>query len=91
MGVGDPPGHPHYFVAYRLLLSHLGGGGGLRHMVKHFPRYLITTSKPAVKTEPIRYLGRYMPNCPVPSCAKEPIYMRQNSMFIFYINTFQRN
>ena len=32
-------------------------------MVKYFPRYLITTAKHAVKKEPIKCLGKYMPIC----------------------------
>ena len=47
----------------------------IRHMVKYFPRYLITTAKHAVKIEPSKYLGKYMPICLVLSCSKEPIYM----------------
>ena len=34
-------------------------------MVKYFLRYLITTAKHTVKTEPIKYLGKYMPVCPI--------------------------
>ena len=37
-----------------------------------FLRYLITTTKHTVKTETIKYLGKYMPIC--------PIYMCQNSI-----------
>ena len=62
----------------------------INHMVKYFPRYLITTAKHAVKIEPIKYLGQYMPNCLTLQCAEKAIYMWQNSIFIFYINTFQR-
>ena len=58
-------------------------------MVKYFPRYLITTAKHGVKTEPVEYLGKYVPFCPIISSANELIYMRQNSSFIFYIDTFQ--
>ena len=32
-------------------------------MVKYLPRYLITTTKLAVKIEPIKYLEKYMPIC----------------------------
>ena len=45
------------------------------HMVKYFPRYLITTAKHTVKIEPIKYLGKYMPICLILPCAKEAIYM----------------
>ena len=59
-------------------------------MVKYFPRYLITTAKHAVKihVEPIKYLVEYMPICLILSCAKEAIYMWQNSDFIFEIEYF---
>ena len=62
------------------------------YMVKYFHRYmyLITTAKHAVQIEPIKYLEKYMPVCLILSCAKEAIYMWQNSIFIFYINNFQR-
>ena len=30
-------------------------------MFKYFSRYLITTAKHAVKIEPSKYLGKYMP------------------------------
>ena len=42
-------------------------------MVKYFPIYLITTAKHAVKIEPIKYLGKYMPICLILSRAKEAI------------------
>ena len=48
-------------------------------------------AKPAVKIEPIKYLGKHLPICPFLSCEKEPTHMRQNSIFIFYINTFREN
>ena len=59
-------------------------------MVKYFPRYLITTAKHAVKIEPIKYLDKYKPICLILPSAEKAIYMWQNSIFIFYINTFQR-
>ena len=40
-------------------------------MVKNFPRYLITTAKHAVKIEPIKYLGKYMPICLIIPCAEK--------------------
>ena len=52
-------------------------------MAKYFPRYLITTAKHAVKIEPIKYLGMYMPIRLIFPCAEKAIYMWQNS--IFYI------
>ena len=42
----------------------------ITHMVKYFPRYLITTAKHVVKIEPSTYLGKYMPICLILSCAK---------------------
>ena len=62
----------------------------IRHMVRNFPRYLITTAKHAVKIEPIKYLGKYKTICLILPCAEKAIYMWQNSIFIFYINTCQR-
>ena len=59
-------------------------------MVKYFSRYLSITAEHAVKIEPIKYLEKYMPICPILSCAEKGIYMWQNSIFIFYINTLQR-
>ena len=59
-------------------------------MVKYFLRYLITTVKQAVNIEPFEYMGEYMPICLVLPCAEKAIYMSQNSIFIFYINSFQR-
>ena len=43
-------------------------------MVKYFLRYLITMVKHAIKIEPIKYLGKYMPFCLILSCAEEAIY-----------------
>ena len=50
-------------------------------MVKYFPRYSITTAKHAVKIEPIKYLGKYMPICLVLPCTDKAIYIWQNSIF----------
>ena len=44
----------------------------IRHMVKYFSRYLITTTKHAVKIEPVQYLGKSMSILP---CAEKAIYM----------------
>ena len=41
-------------------------------MVKCFPRYLITTAKHAVKIEPSKYLGKFLPICLILPCAKDP-------------------
>ena len=65
-------------------------GQQIRIMVKYFSRYLITTVKQAVKMEPIKYMGEYMPICRILPCAEIVIYRWQNSIFIIYINTFQR-
>ena len=43
----------------------------IRHMVKYFPRYVITTSKHAVKIEPIKYMGKYMHICLIIPCAEK--------------------
>ena len=43
----------------------------VRHMVKYFPRYLITTAKHAVKIEPIKYLKEYMSVCLILPCAEK--------------------
>ena len=60
-------------------------------MVEYFSRYLVTTAKHAVKIEPIKYLGKYMPVCLILQCAEKTIYVYvTNSIFIFYINPFQR-
>ena len=47
----------------------------IRHMVKYFPRYLITTVEQAVKIEPIRYMGEYVPICLILPFAEKEIYM----------------
>ena len=62
-----------------------------KDLVKYFSRYLIITVKLTIKIEPIKYLGKYMPICLILPCAAKAIYMWQNSIFIFYINTFQEN
>ena len=56
----------------------------------YFPRYLIGSVLTACFAVVIKYLGKYLTICLILSCAKEAIYKRQNSSFIFYINTFQR-
>ena len=43
----------------------------IRHMVKYFPRYSITTAKHAVKIELFKYLGKYMPICLILPCAEK--------------------
>ena len=44
-------------------------------MVKYFPRYLIITAKHAVKIEPIKYLGKYMPICLILPCEEKAIFI----------------
>ena len=64
--------------------------GRIRQIGKYFPRYLLGSILTACFAVVIRYLGKYLTICLILSCAKEAIYMRQNSIFIFYINMFQR-
>ena len=40
-------------------------------MVKYFLRYVITTVKQAVKIEPIKCMGEYMPICLILPCAEK--------------------
>ena len=56
----------------------------------YFPRNFIITAKHLVMVEAIKYLGKNMTICLILACEKEAIYMWQNSILIFYINTFQR-
>ena len=37
-----------------------------------------------------QYLGKCMPICLILPCADKAIYMCQNSIFLFYVNIFQR-
>ena len=54
-------------------------------MVKYFPRYLITTAKYAVKIEPIKYLGKYMPICLILPCAeKSNLYVTKKHLYILH-------
>ena len=57
----------------------------------YFPRYLIGSILTACVAVVIKYLGKYLTIIRILSYAKEAIYKRQNSIFIFYINKFQRN
>ena len=57
---------------------------------KYFSRYLIGSILTACFAVEIKYLGNYLTICLILSCAKEAIYKGQNSIFILYINTFQR-
>ena len=52
-------------------------------------RYLIGSILTACFAVVIKYLGKYLTICLILSCAKEAIYKRQNSIFIFYINTLK--
>ena len=56
----------------------------------YFPRYLIGSILTACFAVVIKYLEKCLTMCLILSCAKEAIYKRKNSIFIFYINTFQR-
>ena len=64
--------------------------GRLRQIGMYFPRYWIGSILTACFAVVIKYLGKYLTICLILSCAKEAIYKRQNSIFIFYINMFQR-
>ena len=60
------------------------------YMGLYFPRKVITSAKNVAMVETIKYLRKYMTICLILLCEKEAIYMWQNSILIFYINTFQR-
>ena len=60
------------------------------YMVMHFLRYLIGSTLAACFAVVIKYLGKYTAMCLILLCVKEAIYMRQNSILIFYINAFHR-
>ena len=64
--------------------------GRIRQIGKYFPRYLLGSILNACFAVIIKYLGKYSTIRLILSCAKKAIYMRQNSIFIFYINVFQR-
>ena len=53
-------------------------------MVKYFPRYLITIVKQAVKIEPIRYMGEYMPICLILPCAEKKQSICDKIAFLFF-------
>ena len=57
----------------------------------YFPRYLIGSILTANIAMIIKYLGKYLTICLILSCVNEAIYKQQNSIFIFYINTFREN
>ena len=61
------------------------------HMAMYFPKYLIGFPLAARFAVEIKYLGKYMTMCLILLCAKEAIYIRQNSILIFYINVFHNN
>ena len=56
----------------------------------YFPRYVIGSILTACFDVAIKYLGKYLTICLILSCAKEALYKQQNSIYLFYINTFQR-
>ena len=57
-------------------------------MGMYFPRYLIGPVLTVSFIVIIKYL--YLTICLILPCVNEAIYKRQNSILIFYINTFQR-
>ena len=57
----------------------------------YFPRYLIGSVLIASFTVIIKYLEKYLTICQILSCVNEAVYKRQNSIFIFYINSFKEN
>ena len=63
----------------------------IRQIGMYFPRYLLGSSiLTACIGVIIKNLGKYLTICLILSFAKQTIYRRPNSIFIFYINTFQR-
>ena len=64
--------------------------GRISQIGTYFPRYLIGSILTECFAVSIKYLGKDLSICLILSYAKEAIYKRQNSIFIFYINTFQR-
>ena len=65
--------------------------GRIRQISMYFPRYLIGSILNAYFAVIVKYLGKYLTICLILSCAKEAIYKRQNSIFIFYIKRFREN
>ena len=59
-------------------------------MVMYFSKYLITSTMSTYFVVVTKFLRKYMPMYLIFSCAKGATYMWQNSILIFYINTFQR-
>ena len=59
--------------------------GRVRHIAMYFPRYLFGSILTEFFALVIKYLGKYLTIRLTLSCAKEAIYMRQNSIPIFYI------
>ena len=53
-------------------------------MIKYFPRYLITTVKQAVKIEPIKYMGEYMPICLILPCAENQSICDKIAFYILH-------
>ena len=56
----------------------------------YFPSYLISSILTACFAVLIKYLGNYLSICLILSSAKVASYTWQNSLFIFYVTTFQR-
>ena len=53
-------------------------------MVKYFSRYLIITAKLAVKTEPLKYLGKYMHICLILPCAEKKQSICDKIAFLYF-------
>ena len=62
----------------------------IRYMGIYFLGNSITMAKHVFIVESIIYLEKYSTICLSLACEKEAIYNRENSILIFYINSFQR-
>ena len=85
---------PMHNSALKMLFCHVYIGSFVHERIRqidmYFPRYLLGTILTACFAIAIKYQGKYLTISLILSCAKKAIYMRQNSIFTFYINTFQR-
>ena len=64
--------------------------GRIRQIGKYFPKYLLGSILTACFAVVIKCLGKYLTICLMLSCAKEAIYMRQNSIFILEGASYKR-
>ena len=82
------------YVKYKnAILSHIGCSfrtWNIRHIGIYFLRNFSITTKHVLIVEANKYLEKYMTVWLILACEKEAIYMWQNSILLFYINTFQR-